>query len=93
MKEQEIAVTGKQNTRRKLIWGMGLLSLFPLLRFGRFAKKKEVISCVPETPAVTTMKMLTEDGKLVEVDITHLPASAKQKISNKDLQGWIKNKG
>ena len=92
MKEQESAVTGKQNTRRKLIWGIGLLSLFPLLRFGRFAKKKEVIGCAPETPT-GTIKMLTQDGKLVEVDIAHLPASDKQKISNKDLQGWIKNKG
>lgn len=35
-----------------------------------------------------TVKMLTQDGELVEVDIAALP-SEKQKITNKELRGWI----
>jgi len=38
-----------------------------------------------------TVKMLTQDGKLVEVD-ARLLASGTQKISDKELQGWIKTK-
>ncbi len=37
-----------------------------------------------------TVKMLTQDGKLVEVDISALPAK-KKKITNKEMQTWIKN--
>ncbi len=35
--------------------------------------------------------MLSEDGKLVKVDKNML-ASPGKKISNKELQDWIKNK-
>ena len=38
-----------------------------------------------------TVKMLTQDGKLVEVDIAALP-SKKKKITNKEMQNWIKIK-
>jgi hypothetical protein len=34
--------------------------------------------------------MLTEDGKLVEVDISKLPTVASQKISNKEVMAWVK---
>jgi hypothetical protein len=74
--------------RRKLIAGLGILSLFPLLKFGLFAKKRDVISCAPETKS-TRMKMLTQDGRLVEVDIAKIK-STKEKISNKQLQDWVK---
>ncbi len=33
--------------------------------------------------------MLTQDGKLVEVD-ARLLATNKKKISDKELQGWVK---
>lgn len=36
-----------------------------------------------------TVKMLTQDGALVEVNIAALP-SKKKKITNKELRGWIK---
>lgn len=76
------------NTRRKLLAGLGALSLFPILKFGFLAKKKDVISCAPETKN-QTMKMLTQDGRLVEVDMSKIKG-AKEKISNKQLQDWVK---
>ena len=66
--------------------GLGLLSLFPILKFSFFKKKPMAISCAPE---MKTIKMLTEDGRLVEVDATHLHTN-KQKISNKELMAWVK---
>ncbi len=76
------------STRRKLLAGIGALSLFPILKFGFLAKKKDVISCAPETKS-QTMKMLTQDGRLVEVDMSKIQGT-KEKISNKQLQDWVK---
>ena len=45
-------------------------------------------SCAPET-SVQKVKMLTQDGVLVEVDMSKVKGS-KQKISNKELQSWVK---
>jgi hypothetical protein len=38
-----------------------------------------------------TVKMLSQDGRLVEIDKSLLATSGK-KINNKDLREWIKNK-
>ena len=76
------------SNRRKLLAGLGALSLFPILKFGFFAKKNQVISCAPEVKN-QTMKMLTQDGRLVEVDMSRI-SSNKEKISNKQLQDWVK---
>jgi hypothetical protein len=77
-----------KNARRTLLASIGALSLFPLVKLGALAKKKEVISCAP-TEEVQTVKMLTQDGTLVEVDISKLRGD-KYKISNKQLQAWVK---
>jgi hypothetical protein len=37
------------------------------------------------------VKMLTADGKLVEIDKTVLDGAIKQKVSNKEILQWIKN--
>ena len=87
MKEIE-PISDEIKGRRKLLLGIGLLSLFPLLKFKLFSNKKTTIACSPADQE-GTMKMLTQDGKLVEVDISKLNAS-KKKISDKELLSWIK---
>jgi len=67
---------------------IGALSLFPLQKFNVLIKKKNVISCSPET-SVQKVKMLTQDGILVEVDMSKVKGS-KQKITNKERQSWVK---
>jgi len=73
--------------RRKFVWNMGILSAFAAvgsitgLSFWR--KKKPVAS------KKQTVKMLTRDGRLVEVDIARINGSRK-KVSNTELQHWIK---
>jgi cobalamin biosynthesis protein CbiD len=69
----------KNQTRRKFItWGVASAAVLAAFKFIRPSPKK------PET-----VKMLTQDGKLVEVDIASLPSN-KKKITNGELQNWIK---
>ena len=37
------------------------------------------------------VKMLTADGKLVEIDKAVLNAASKQKVTNKEILQWMKN--
>jgi cobalamin biosynthesis protein CbiD len=68
----------KNQSRRKFItWGVASAALFTAVKFILPSKKK------PET-----VKMLTQDGKLVEVDIASLPPQ-KKKITNDELKNWI----
>jgi hypothetical protein len=46
---------------------------------GLFNSKKEKI------------KMLTADGKLVEIDKDVLEAAARKKVNNKEILQWMKN--
>ena len=77
------------NDRRKLIAGLGLLSLLaPLASAAKvpFIRKKMESSAKP-TP--NKVKMLTQDGRLVEVDESYL-STIRQKASNEDVKSWIK---
>ncbi len=76
-------------SRRKLLAGIGLLSLLSIFKFGLLGKSKNVISCAPPPEEKKTMKVLTQDGQLVEVDISRIAARAP-KVSNKELQEWVK---
>ncbi|HEY5368469.1 MAG TPA: hypothetical protein VIJ75_05690 [Hanamia sp.] len=70
----------KLPSRKKFIlWGAATLSSISVLKFFKAPKKKKT----------ETVKMLTQDGKLVEVNISALPTK-KKKITNKELQNWIK---
>jgi hypothetical protein len=66
-----------------LLWGIGLTSLFTLPGFFRSAKTKKPIQ---------TAKMLTQDGRLVEVDISGI-TGRKEKIKNEDIHTWVKKSG
>ncbi len=70
----------KQSRRKFLGWGVALAAILSAAKFLLPAKKD-----LPRE----TVKMLTQDGKLVEVDIASLPAK-KKKITNTELQNWIK---
>ncbi len=72
----------KSPTRKKfLFFGAAILSSLAFFKiFPKHKKQKK-----------ETVKMLTQDGRLVEIDKTFL-ASSKKKIDNKELQEWVKNK-
>ena len=72
----------KNQSRKKfLLWGATFLSSVTVLKFFTRIKKKK-----PET-----IKMLTQDGILVEIDQKLLTSGGK-KITDKELQQWVKNK-
>lgn len=69
----------KNQSRRKFIsWGVASAAVVAAFKFINPSPKK-----------TETVKMLTEDGKLVEIDIASLPPQ-KKKITNKELQSWVK---
>ncbi len=70
----------KKTTRKKfLLWTTALISSVTAFRILGSKPKKE------------TIKMLAEDGSLVEID-SSLLVSTGRKISDKELQEWVKNK-
>lgn len=74
----------RSDTRKKfLLSGAAVLSALAIWKFipGRKSKKGSTTN--------ESVKMLTQDGKLVEIDKRLLSSSGK-KISNEELQQWIK---
>ena len=72
------------NTRKKfLLWGSALLSSLAILKIFPGSKRQR-------GPANETVKMLTRDGRLVEIDKRLLATPAK-KVSNEELRKWIRD--
>jgi hypothetical protein len=73
----------KNFSRKKFLsWGLGITSFFALPAFFRFSKKKKEAQKV---------KMLTQDGRLVEVNVANIPEKKKE-ISETDIHTWINKK-
>jgi hypothetical protein len=70
----------KSPTRKKfLLWTAAAICSTTLLKFIPGTRKKKT----------DTVKMLTQDGKLVEIDKKLLVSSGK-KISDAELKKWVK---
>jgi hypothetical protein len=74
----------QHNTGRKkfLLWSVTAAAV---LAVSRLLPRRKKISCAPP---VETVKMLTQDGRLVEIN-KNLLASSGKKITNEELQQWI----
>ena len=73
----------KTSSRKKfLLWGAAALSSLALLK-NLPAKKKE---------KKETIKMLTQDGILVEIDADKMYSSKREMISDKQLKSWVTKK-
>ncbi|MFC4231994.1 hypothetical protein ACFOW1_08835 [Parasediminibacterium paludis] len=81
------------STRRHFVVGVGILSaigaITAIFRLP-FVSKKNIIACAPESKK-KTVTMLTQDGRLVEIDATAI-TSSKKKVSNNELLNWIKKR-
>ena len=91
MNNNEEIAGAKTTSRRKFLWLFSILSAFAAVasssslhflgkihsNFGKPGNKKR------------TVKMLTQDGRLVEVDESLLTVNRK-KVTNAELQQWIK---
>ncbi len=67
----------KQDRRKFLFAGISLAAIWATFQFRKQPEKKK------------TVKFLTQDGKLVEVDTDNLPV-AKRIAGKTDIQHWIK---
>ena len=70
----------RPGSRKKfLLWSAAILSAVTVLKFipGNKEKKKN------------TVKMLTQDGKLVEVDADKLYCGSRKKITDEQLKNWV----
>ena len=65
-------------SRKKFLFsGLSLAAVTAFFRWGNPPEKKK------------TAKFLTQDGKLVEIEVDRLP-STKKAATKEDLQNWIK---
>ena len=91
MNSKEESLSKKSPERRKFVMSVGVLSVLAFIagvvKLPGF-RKGGIIECKPEANR-RTVKMLTEDGKLVEIDEALL-ASGGKKVSNEELQRWVK---
>jgi hypothetical protein len=72
--------SNKKTSRKKfLLWTTAIISSVTALKIFGSKPKKQVV------------RMLAEDGSLVEIDRSLL-VSKGRKISDKELQQWVKNK-
>ena len=72
----------KKVSRKKfLTWSFGISSLLAVPAFLKISSEKK--------HKATTVKMLTQDGNLVEIDVAHIPAKRKR-IKTEDIHRWIK---
>lgn len=72
------------NRRKALYLLTGALSALAFWKLPKFIKPEEPA----ETPKPTTVKMLTQDGQLVEVDERFI-TNRQPKISTTEIQNWV----
>jgi hypothetical protein len=78
----------KPSSRKKFLsWGLGITAVLAIPSFLRPSKKrqKEVIC------GERQVKMLTQDGQLVWIDVTDIPEK-RTKVETKDIHGWASKK-
>ncbi|MDB5148296.1 MAG: hypothetical protein JWQ57_2316 [Mucilaginibacter sp.] len=91
MSSDEIKNEENATGRRKFVWGAGVLSMMAIvagvLKLPFLSRKKILAGNLEGKTKM--VKMLTEDGRLVEIDEALLTESRK-KLTNSELQNWIK---
>ena len=83
---KEVPQNLELNRRRFLGYGLGIMGgigiLSTITGMGKVMNKKKT----------NKVKMLTEDGRLVEIDLTSIEKVVTDRASNEDVQSWMKNK-
>jgi hypothetical protein len=80
--EQETIQPKSVSRKKFLLWGVSISSLLAIPAFLKPSPKKE---------EKQTVKMLSQDGTLVEIDIDRIPVK-KEKLKPKDIHTWVRRK-
>lgn len=85
------SIPSEIKARRKLLAGagLGLLSLLSFFKFRQIPERNSGISCIPPPENKETIKVLSQDGRLVEVDLSKIKRR-EGKISDEELKNWIR---
>ena len=77
----------KITSRKKFLgWGAAVITSLTALKLFTDSKKSNSTQYGKETK---TVKMLTQDGRLVEVDVEKLYCGKRKKISDEQLKTWV----
>ena len=68
------------NRKRFLLWGIGVIGAIAASKILKRSPKK----------TAKTARLLTQDGKLVEIPEDLITCGKRKKISDEQLQNWIK---
>ena len=80
----------KISSRKKFLgWGAAVLASLTAFRLFGVSSKPARFG---DGEKKETVKMLTQDGKLVEVDIDKLYCGKRKKISDDQLKKWVNKK-
>ena len=74
---------GSSSRKRFLLWGAALLGSLGIMKY---------INRKPVEEKKTTVKMLSQDGTLVEVDISQINCGARKKVTDDELKNWVTKK-
>jgi hypothetical protein len=81
-----IIMEKKTVSRKKfIVWGAGFSAMLAIPSVFLFRKKKQSAAAEPKI-----VKMLGQDGKLVEVDLSKV--SRQGQITDKEIHTWVKSK-
>jgi hypothetical protein len=83
----------KSDSRKKFLKRIGVITLLAAaassIKWPLLYKNKK--STQPGPPLKGKTKMLTQDGRLVEVDISGLSGNSR-KLSHEEIQNWVNTK-
>jgi hypothetical protein len=91
MNNNEKITSANLPSRRKFVWKIGAFTLVTAIAAAvkfPFSSIKNVITGKPENKS-KTITMLTQDGKLVQVDEASI-TSCRRKVNKNELLNWIK---
>ncbi|MFN8238772.1 MAG: hypothetical protein U0T77_11435 [Chitinophagales bacterium] len=88
MKEKSDNATNARQRREVILGGLALFAT----AFVVFNPFKTNSGKSASKSASEKYKMLSEDGKLVEIDASVIEMCRKRKVSKEELQDWVKEK-
>ncbi len=72
------------SSRKKFVlWGLGIIGSLGILKY---INRKEAV------PKKATVKMLAQDGTLVEVDASKIYCGKRKKVSDEELKNFVTKK-
>jgi hypothetical protein len=83
MTTQSKPVSGSSSRKKFIFWGAALLASLGLMKYINRKSLEE---------KKTTVKMLSQDGTLVEVDISQINCGTRKKVTDDELKNWVTKK-